>query len=222
MDHDQNKTEFETPAAPETAPAEDGTYFQTQSEHFTERPYEAPRETPVYSAPSYAPYYQPAPAPEKPKKKKGGLIALLCIALFLVGVVVCYLLITWLNTNPFGIGARNDKGSRSAQEELADSNTVDPGKDLTNRSFAPVYGDDKTVYSAAEIYKNSIDAIVGVSTEISQRNIFGQEATYAVSGTGFFISTEGYLMTNCHLVESAKKITVTLYDGTEYEATLVG
>ncbi|MBR5427834.1 MAG: trypsin-like peptidase domain-containing protein, partial [Clostridia bacterium] len=38
----------------------------------------------------------------------------------------------------------------------------------------------------------------------------------------FFISTEGYLMTNCHLVESAKKITVTLYDGSEYTATLVG
>lgn len=227
MDQDQK---FQEPTAEpvnenQTGPdviSQDGSYSQTASEHFTERPYEPipPRAEPQAAepAPSYAPYYA-MPVPPKKKKGKGGLIALLCIALFLVGVVVGYVLITWLGTNPFGIGARRDG---QPQTNLTDPNLPAADQDLTNRNFAPVYGDDDTVYTAAEIYRNSIDAIVGVSTEITQRNIFGQEATYAVSGTGFFISEEGYILTNCHLVESANSITVTLYDGSEYPAKLIG
>lgn len=42
------------------------------------------------------------------------------------------------------------------------------------------------------------------------------------SGSGFFISADGYLVTNNHVVEGADEITVTLKDGRELKATLVG
>lgn len=41
-------------------------------------------------------------------------------------------------------------------------------------------------------------------------------------GTGFFVSTDGYLLTNHHVIAGADKITVTLNDRTELDATLVG
>lgn len=41
-------------------------------------------------------------------------------------------------------------------------------------------------------------------------------------GTGFFVTTDGYMLTNHHVVEGADKITVTLNDRTELDATLVG
>ena len=41
-------------------------------------------------------------------------------------------------------------------------------------------------------------------------------------GSGFFVSPDGYLVTNNHVVEDAEEITVTLESGEKYPATLVG
>ena len=41
-------------------------------------------------------------------------------------------------------------------------------------------------------------------------------------GTGFFVTKDGYMLTNHHVVEGADKITVTLNDRTELDAVLVG
>ena len=41
-------------------------------------------------------------------------------------------------------------------------------------------------------------------------------------GSGFFVSEDGYVVTNHHVVENGSKFTVVLNDGTELEATLVG
>lgn len=41
-------------------------------------------------------------------------------------------------------------------------------------------------------------------------------------GTGFFVSEDGYILTNHHVVKGADKITVTLHDRTELDARLVG
>ena len=41
-------------------------------------------------------------------------------------------------------------------------------------------------------------------------------------GSGFFISPDGYVVTNNHVVEDAEDITVTMEDGAKYPATLIG
>ncbi len=41
-------------------------------------------------------------------------------------------------------------------------------------------------------------------------------------GSGFFVSADGYLVTNNHVVSGGQTFTVTMDDGTEYEARLVG
>jgi serine protease Do len=48
--------------------------------------------------------------------------------------------------------------------------------------------------------------------------------TVQVGGTGFFISADGYILTNNHLVEKDKttRVTVTTLQGKEYEARIVG
>lgn len=41
-------------------------------------------------------------------------------------------------------------------------------------------------------------------------------------GSGFIISEDGYVLTNNHVIEDADEVSVTLTDGTEYEAEVIG
>jgi serine protease Do len=41
-------------------------------------------------------------------------------------------------------------------------------------------------------------------------------------GSGFFVSADGYIVTNSHVVKGADKITVVMHDGKELDATLIG
>jgi len=49
-----------------------------------------------------------------------------------------------------------------------------------------------------------------------------QEFRSQVGGTGFFISSDGYLITNNHIVENAEKITIYTLQENEYKAEVVG
>lgn len=75
--------------------------------------------------------------------------------------------------------------------------------------------------STEEIYASWVNSTVGISTEIVTTNYFGQQVS-AAAGSGFVISSDGYIVTNYHVIEGASTIKVTFYDGTEYDATLVG
>jgi serine protease Do len=49
-----------------------------------------------------------------------------------------------------------------------------------------------------------------------------QEYKMTVQGTGFFISNDGYILTNNHLVERASKVKVFTVQGDEYTAKVIG
>jgi len=49
-----------------------------------------------------------------------------------------------------------------------------------------------------------------------------QEQPVIAQGTGFFISADGYILTNNHIVEKAEKVTVNTVQGKEYSAKVVG
>ncbi len=75
--------------------------------------------------------------------------------------------------------------------------------------------------SLEEVYASWADSTVGISTEIVTTNWFGQSVE-AAAGSGFVISEDGYIVTNYHVIDGAHSIKVTFYDGTVYDATLVG
>ena len=77
--------------------------------------------------------------------------------------------------------------------------------------------------SLEEVYASWVSSTVGISTEIVTTNWFGQQVSgAAAAGSGFVISSDGYIVTNYHVIKGAHTIKVTFYDGTEYKATLVG
>ena len=81
--------------------------------------------------------------------------------------------------------------------------------------------------SATDIYYNlALKQVVGIKTEITYTNIFGYTSKGAVSGSGFIISEDGYILTNNHVIEDAVSggydVQVLMQDGTSYIATVVG
>jgi 2-alkenal reductase len=61
-----------------------------------------------------------------------------------------------------------------------------------------------------------------VGTIPGQTTFFGQTSDQTVSGSGFFISDQGYIVTNNHVVEGTQSVKIVLSNGSEEKATIVG
>ena len=79
---------------------------------------------------------------------------------------------------------------------------------------------ETTIVQAVEKTGPAVVTVVGVY-QVKQ-SVFGQVEDQPVGGSGVFISEEGYVITNNHVVENARRLSVILADGTELQATLIG
>ena len=104
-----------------------------------------------------------------------------------------------------------------------DSGTTISVSDRTVSQVSIKTVDGKTLMTDAEVYAANVNSVVSINvTGTSGYNIFGQPVQSASSGSGFILTTDGYIVTNYHVVADAQAIQVTLYSGAEYEAQYVG
>ncbi len=73
----------------------------------------------------------------------------------------------------------------------------------------------------SQVYALNVDAVVMVYSE-SSYSTFGQSGTNLSTGSGFFISDDGYVLTNHHVVEGADRVYITTHTGGEYDAHVIG
>jgi len=76
--------------------------------------------------------------------------------------------------------------------------------------------------STQELVAEVAPAVVSIVVEAVSYNWFWQAVPQKGAGSGIIISTDGYIVTNNHVVEGANKVTVTLGDGRAFDATMVG
>ena len=81
--------------------------------------------------------------------------------------------------------------------------------------------DGKTEMTMAEVYASNVNSVVSINVSATTNN-FGQQVETAASGTGFFITEDGYILTNHHVVSGASSVSVTLYNGESYDAKVIG
>ena len=81
--------------------------------------------------------------------------------------------------------------------------------------------DSSKVLTAAEIYAANVNSTVGISATVRTTSR-GRTVEGTASGSGFILTSDGYIVTNYHVVEGASAIKVTTYDNSTYEAKLIG
>lgn len=73
------------------------------------------------------------------------------------------------------------------------------------------------------IYEKCSPAVVNINTQVTGVNWFLEPIIQdGGSGSGSIIDKQGYVLTNVHVIKNASKIYVSLSDGTQYEAHIVG
>ena len=194
------------PEAPQPEPADNGA------------------EAPVYPRSPYASspftgYYDthgPRPAKEKkhPLKPLGKLwpkaLALVLAAACLFGGIA--------------IGSRG-AGNRQRQLEAleAELRALEARLDGLDRSAPTAYTPLPAgeVLTPAQVYARNVASVVGITCD-STAVIGGQSIQTTVTGSGFLLSEDGYVVTNYHVVAEAATITVVTQDAETHEAALVG
>ena len=181
-------------------------------------PYEQNDTQPVSGFADTAPQPEPAPqqTPKQTKKKKGmpaGAIIALTLSCSLIGGLAgaggMYLATASARQEPESAETAEANVSNYLEGQRETSalnlNYVDTGKELT----------------AAEVYAQNVNSTVGITTSVTT-NLWGYQTETPASGSGFIFTDDGYILTNYHVVESSNSIKVTTYDGTVYDAQLVG
>ncbi|MCL2247902.1 MAG: trypsin-like peptidase domain-containing protein [Oscillospiraceae bacterium] len=194
-------------------------YPQTQQQPHLEfaPPHDASREFTAYDKNRY-PVIKPAVETKRKKRNSsvGGFLKAACLVLVcaLISAASSYLVMEYrqqrgdfIQTQQVVLGStRNDTELTGRVETIADNQMT-----------------------AADIYDMALSQVVGIMTRFPGMGFrdIGEEGDPApVSGSGFIISTDGYILTNYHVIEMAHRsglpIVVVLENGSEYTAEIVG
>ena len=86
----------------------------------------------------------------------------------------------------------------------------------------PAAGAAMALPNIADIVERVRPAVVAIVVEIMTRDFFGRMGSQFGSGTGVIFDPQGLVLTNNHVVEGAVRITLTMDDGSQMEAEVVG
>ena len=168
-------------------------------------------ETDVHPAPQAAPEQDHNNGPQqpvqemKPVKKNR-------IGMKLTAMALCCALLGGAVGGGIVWGVGNHSGETSVNVS---------GRTVSQVSLKTV--DGQTEMSDAEIYAANVNSVVSINvTGTSGYNFFGQPVQSASSGSGFVLTSDGYIVTNYHVVKDAQTVKVTMYNGDEYDAQYVG
>lgn len=172
-------------------------------------------------------YYTPPVQPERPRRDRKGLSAAGAVALALCCTLLGGAVGAVLTARHVDERLETVESRLSHQEEDLRS-LAETSRNQASLPTTPVLSErrDDGALTPADIYKMACQQVVGVTTEVTYANYFGMKSSSAVTGTGFAVSADGYILTNYHVisyaVEGDNQTQVILRDGTRCPARVVG
>ncbi|WP_246144082.1 S1C family serine protease [Neolewinella aurantiaca] len=118
----------------------------------------------------------------------------------------------------------------AAPEEIAVKTTETP---VVSRADSPVAGsisaEDALAYTPSELhtirlFENASPSVCYITTKTQRRSFWTRDVSEvpAGSGSGFVWDNQGHIITNYHVIRDASRAIVTLANGEDYDAKLVG
>ena len=194
---------------PNELPQEDARYevISNPGNSNQEDPYTYYASTP--NAPSE---YRYVPRPKKKKKKQPWVLTII--------LALCGCLLS---------GAMGAGGALLMQRHQAEETPQTPEQNISyimqgvrgSSVIETVEVETGKLMTPAEVYAANVNSTVGITTSVTT-NYWGFQSTSAASGSGFIISADGYILTNFHVIEDSSSISVSMYNGDSYDATLIG
>lgn len=152
-------------------------------------------------------------------------------------VVICCLVTVALTTVVVKTLDRKSQNAGSDSENISDFvqteaqiGSSDSGNELSLElnpsTVIPV--SNSSLYTQDElqninVYQLCNEAVVNINTKVVAYDWFLDPYVQdGGSGSGSIIDKRGYVLTNVHVIQDASKIYVSLFDGTQYEAEVIG
>lgn len=135
------------------------------------------------------------------------------------------------------VSLKNTRQKASSERNTKNENTVSSADDgftllqsenevAKNSAFTVSSGEEKYTQDEIQnitVYQKCAPGVVNINTQVAGVNWFLEPVVQdGGSGSGSIIDKRGYVLTNGHVVKGASKIYVSLSDGTQYEAKIIG
>ncbi|MEQ8198778.1 MAG: trypsin-like peptidase domain-containing protein [Clostridiaceae bacterium] len=125
--------------------------------------------------------------------------------------------LTQSTTQTASSGATSSTGSANSATQSSSDSTAS-GNTIQKTNTASQTG----ALTIAQVAEKTCDSVVEIATEtVVTGGRVGQYVSQG-AGSGVIIKSDGYIVTNNHVIDGASKITVKLRNGTSYTATLLG
>ena len=116
------------------------------------------------------------------------------------------------------VGAGGGAATFAALGSDGSSTTV---RQVTVESSQPAASTSESL-SVSEVYEKAYKSVVEITTTLNQSSPMGGEQQASGQGSGFVFDAEGHIVTNHHVVDGAQSVSVRFWDGSTYDATVVG
>lgn len=135
------------------------------------------------------------------------------------------------------VSLKNTRQKASSERNTKNENTVSSADDgftllqseneaAKDSAFTVSSGEEKYTQDEIQnitVYQKCAPGVVNINTQVAGVNWFLEPVVQdGGSGSGSIIDKRGYVLTNGHVVKGASKIYVSLSDGTQYEAKIIG
>lgn len=159
----------------------------------------------------------PDPTPPPAPKKKNHIAV----------VVACVILALLLCAGAFFAGRYfgNDNTEKEPEGPAVSTGETEENKDGDVTASDQTLAYENTVVEEddmVKVVKNTVDSVVEIQTEsVVYGSFYGQSVSQG-AGSGVIVTSDGFIVTNNHVIDGAEKVTVRLRNGEEYEAVIWG